>query len=229
MTVYSSNGEYNFSLDRTHEPEFGKISYPEQVIANEDGLYFVTDQTAHIKTYYADGRFKDEWKSDGSQQLKFDIELYGLAMDSEGNLLLGDRKNNRVIKHKQDGLYLGSIKVSRGPHRIAVTSQGTIVLADWGSAPQIVSNNTGQVIHTLSHPNLLGDPWDPWGVYCYEDIILIANRDPPNILCYSESGNYLGTILLPDIKHPRCIALTSDGRKLMVCDDSLVKIFSRNE
>ena len=197
-----------------------EISKPYQVTVNENGDYFVSDLTDNIKTYDADGRFKGQWISPGSH-----VKLMGLAIDSEKNVLVGNFMNNDINKHKQDGSYLGVIKVDTVPRLMAVTSQNTLVIADWRNPPQIVSNNTGEVLHTLKHPED-ESKWNPWGVYCQEDIILIVNYDTQNILCYSESGEYLGTIPISDIQ-PKSIALAANGRTLVVCENIAAKIYSR--
>ena len=146
-------------------------------------------------------------------------------MDSERNILVGNFMNNHINKHKQDGSYLGVIKVDTVPRLMAVTSQNTLVIADWRNPPQIINNNTGQVMHTLKHP-VDESQWNPWGVYCHEGIILIVNYDTQNILCYSESGKYLGTIPISDIQ-PKSIALTANGKTLLVCENLFSKdIFS---
>ena len=54
--------------------ESEEISKPYQVTVNENGVYFVSDLTNNIKTYDADGRFKGQWISPGSN-----VKLMGLA------------------------------------------------------------------------------------------------------------------------------------------------------
>ena len=174
--------------------------------------------------YEISGKFKGQWVSSCPQASSGSPCLYGLAIDYTGNLLVGDYQNNYINKHRQDGTPLGSIKVGIAPRYIAVTSQDTIVIATWDKPPQIVSN-TGQVMHTLMHP-VDESQWDPHGVYCHADIICVANVTTGNILCYSESGKYLGPIPIPPIYPTGGLVMTPDGKTLLVCEYNSVKVFT---
>ena len=224
IRIYSIGGEYKLSIDTTQgHLQSSQISYPWQVTVNSENIYFLTDLTKNIKMYEASGKFKGQWVSSCPQASSGSPSLRGLAMDTTGNLLVGDCTNNCINRHRQDGSYLGSIKVGIEPRHIAVTSQDAIVIATWYKPPQIVSN-TGQVMHTLKHP--VGESqWDPRGVYCHEDIIFVANLKTCNILCYTESGKYLGPIPIPPV-YPWGLAMTADCKTLVICEIRSVKVFT---
>ena len=222
IQIYSTDGEYKHSIDTTQgHPQ---LTHPWQVTVNSDNIYFLTDRTETIKMYEASGKFKGQWVSSCPQASSGSPRLYGLAMDTKGNLLVGDCENSCIDRHRQDGSYLGSIKVGIAPRYIAVTSQDAIVIATWFKPPQIVSNS-GQVMHTLKHP-VDESQWDPWGVCCYEDIIFVANVKTNNIVCYTESGKYLGPIPIPPVFPFGGLAMTADCKTLVVCDTFSVKVFT---
>ena len=95
---------------------------------------------------------------------------------------------------------------------IAVTSQDTIVVCAWDTPPKIVSS-TGLVMRTLKHPEK-ESRWDPQGVYCHEDIICVAKLQTGNILCYTESGKYLGSIPIPPVSPMGGLVMTPDGKTI---------------
>ena len=224
IRIYSIGGDYKLSMDTTQG--YLQSSRPLQVTVNCKNIYFLTDWTDSIKMYEANGKFKGQWVSSSPQVSSYSPALYGLAVDTRGNLLVGDRQNSYINRHRQDGSYLDSIEVGLQPTFIAVTSQDAIVIANWGKPPQIVSN-TGQVMHTLKHP-VDESQWYPRGVYCHENIIFVAIANPQtgNILCYTESGKYLGPIPIPPVRPWGGIAMTADCKTLMVCEGGSVKVFT---
>ena len=225
IQIYSIGGEYKLSIDTTQgHLQSSQISHPHQVTVNSDNIYFLTDLTANIKMYEASGKFKGQWVSSSPQASSGSPSLCGLAMNTAGNVLVGDCTNNCINRHRQDGSYLGSIKVGIEPTYIAATSQDTIVITNWFQPPQIVSN-TGQVMHTLKHP-VYESQWDPRGVYCHEDIIFVANLKTGNILCYTESFKYLGAIPIPPVYPWGGFAMTADCKTLLVCERNSVKMFT---
>ncbi|XP_072039079.1 uncharacterized protein [Amphiura filiformis] len=229
--VYTNNGEYKHSMDTLQglEPGMeGETSRPFQVTVNPQGTtYIITDSSNHVKCYDSQAHFTGQWVSSCPHASSGSPWLRGLAMDHEEHLLVGDCNSKHINRHRQDGSYLSSIKVGIEPTCIAVTSQGAIVVTEIFKPPQIVSS-TGQVMCTLKHP--VGESqWNPYGVYCHEDIILIANHTTRNILCYSESGKYLGDIPVSGFHSPKLptgVAMTADGKKLLVCTLRSVHVYS---
>ena len=218
MKIYSTNGDYKYSIDTTG----AQITDLSQVIVNSQNTIFVTDFHEHTKMYEINGKFKGLLISSYPQTYSFlHPGQTGLAIDCTGNLLVGDCKNNSINMHRQDGTFLGRIKVGIAPRYIAVTSQDTIFIACWFQPPQIVSK-TGQVMHILKHPVAVDEYiWYPHGVYCHEDVICVANES--SILCYNKSGKYLGPILIPPVFPWGGLAMTADSKTLLVCEDNSVK------
>ena len=218
--MYNGQCRLTFTLDTSlGQPN---KSYPCQVAINSKNEYMVTDMTDHVKIYDQKGQFKCQWVSSCPDAPTSPSSLHGLAMDSNLNVLVGDNKGYRIHKHGHDGTYLSSIEVGIQPRYIAVTSQDTIVVADWLQPPKIV-NPTGHVLYTLRHPDTQ-DKWSPAGVCCFKDTIMIANLRTYSILSYSESGKYRGRIPIPDV-WPHAMALSHNGLKLVVCEPDLVKVF----
>ena len=222
IRIYSIEGEHKRSINSYH----GLPSQPWQVVINSESEdnFFVTGSRAQIQMYELGGKSTGHWVSCCPQATSNSPNLFGLAIDHTGNVLVGECRHNYINKHRQDGSYLGSIKIGIEPRYIAVTSQDTMVIAGWGKAPQIVSN-TGQVLHTLKHP-VRESQWNPMGVYCHEDIIYVANLTTRNILCYKASGKYLGAISIPPVYPTGGLAMTPDYKTLLVCEGISVKVFS---
>jgi len=80
--------------------------------------------------------FANKWGSEGSGNGQFD-RCIGLAVDSSGNVYVGDR-NNRIQKFDSKGKFLtkwGTVGTGNGqfraPHHIAVDSSGNVYVADY--------------------------------------------------------------------------------------------------
>ena len=224
MRIYSIDGEHKCSIHTTQGLKSGEKSYPWQIIINSENNIFLTDWSEHIRMYEISGKFKGQWVSSCPEATSGSPCLHGLAIDHTGNLLVGDCKNNYINKHRQDGTLLGSIKVGIDPRYIAMTSQDTIVIATWHKPPEILSS-TGQVMHTLKHP-VDESQWYPQGVYCHAEIICVANWKTHNILCFTESGKYLGPIPIPSVSPRGGLVMTPDGKTLLVCESYSVKVFT---
>ncbi len=222
IQVYSSaTGQHQLSIEVTRR----SISCPCNVAVSSDGSYYVTDATSFIKVYDSSGVFKDKWVAVSPDNKPSDAEdtaLKGLAIDSKSQVLAGQCKRIRkyISIHKLDGSHVTSINVNVSPEYLAVTSQDTIIVSDhWNNVVQIV-DITGQLLHILKPPFL----WSPWGIYCYEDIILICNHLPPShgVHCFSSSGDYLRCI--DTSENPHCLAVWNS--KLYVTYGNRVEIYS---
>ena len=210
IQVFSNVGEYRF-----------RINVPprdlcKQIAVSADGnTYFMTKNNEFVQMYDNNCKFKCQWVSSCPNKAPFlESCLLGLAINNEGQVLVGDVISHHINVHKQDGSYITSIKVSIAPWYLAVTSQDTIVVAKYQESPQIVSN-TGQVLHILKHPKDDAQ-WGCFGAYCYRDTIFITNLYKSKaweLLCYTESGQYQGCLPIPDA---RCCAMIENGTKIVV-------------
>ncbi len=79
---------------------------PNDVITNDKGEIFIAEghgqnQNDRIVKFSKDGKFIQAWGTRGSGPLQFN-QPHALAMDSKGNLYVGDRSNNRVLVFDKD-------------------------------------------------------------------------------------------------------------------------------
>ena len=218
VQVYSGELVHKYSLKTTQGLKAGTWSHPKEVIVSSDGICYLTDTTQFVKQYdVATGVYKGRWAAVSPQHKPSDAEdtvLRGLTMDTKGQLLVGEVRKKYISEHKVDGVHVASIKVGIEPCSLAVTSQDEIILSNCADTVHIV-DNTGQLLHTVKRPSHV-QWWNPTGVTCYEDIICICNYVAKSIHCYSVSGDYLGDIPISIPGNPTCLAITPDGKQLMV-------------
>ncbi|XP_072051433.1 uncharacterized protein [Amphiura filiformis] len=226
IQVYNADGQHKHSIDTTQGLMSGTRSRPCNVTVNTEGNYVITDDTRFIKVYDPSGMYKDRRVAISPENKPSNTEytrLVGLTMDSKGQLLVGEVNQKYISRHRQDGSHITSIKVNIEPNFLAVTSQDTIIVCDFGFVVQIV-NSTGHMLHTLKPPSHV-TRWHPFGVCCYEDIIFICNiaLARNGVYCFSSTGEYLRSI---DTKanYPHCLAV--GNRKLYVTYEERGEIYS---
>ena len=217
VCVYEADGRYKFSLDTKQGLDPNSKSYPWNVAVNADGIWYVTDLGPYVKMYSPQGVYKNRWEAlspDGAKS----CSLYGLTIDANGNLLVGntnhllvgDMSNTFISRHRQDGSQIASIKVDIKPYYLAATSQDTIVVSDMRKI-QIV-DNTGQVLHILK-PNGKKIIM-PREVCVCDDIIYVCNQDKTEISCFSVSAEYIGSIAVKN--RPYCVTMVKEYSRLFV-------------
>ena len=118
----------------------GQFQWPVQLVCNEDGDLFVSDEATHrITRFKEDGEFVSKWGTEGSGPGEWKGPA-GIAFDPEGNLVVVDSQNHRVQRFTANGEYLGAFG-SYGsdpgqfdlPMGVHVDELGDIYVADWGN------------------------------------------------------------------------------------------------
>jgi sugar lactone lactonase YvrE len=84
------------------------------------------------------GKFIKEWGKLGTGPGEFD-QPHGLAMDSRGRLIVGDRNNNRIQIFDQDGKFLQDFRQFSRPSGVWVDKNDILYVAD--SESESVSQN----------------------------------------------------------------------------------------
>ncbi len=109
---------------------------PNAVLIAPDGSIFVAeghtrDYKGHprIIKFDANGKFIKQWGSAGAKPGQFGMP-HCLAMDSKGNLYVGDRDNNRIQVFTQDGKLLGILTQFGRPSGIAIDRNDVIYVTD---------------------------------------------------------------------------------------------------
>ncbi len=118
----------------------GQFQWPVQVVCNEDGDLFVSDEATHrITRFKEDGEFVGKWGTEGMGPGEFKGPA-GIAFDPDGNLVVVDSQNHRVQKFTAGGEYLGGFG-SYGsepgqfdlPMGVDVDELGYVYVVDWGN------------------------------------------------------------------------------------------------
>lgn len=109
---------------------------PNAVLVAPDGTIFVAQNhtnnykgTPRVMKFDANGKFIKQWGSSGTGPGEFGMP-HCLAMDSKGNLYVGDRDNNRIQIFTQDGKLLGQLTQFGRPSGIAIDSNDVIYVTD---------------------------------------------------------------------------------------------------
>jgi NHL repeat len=109
---------------------------PNAVLIAPDGSIFVAQ--GHTRDYKgqprvikfdANGKFVKQWGSAGPGPGQFGMP-HCLAMDSKGNLYVGDRDNNRIQVFTQDGKLLGQLTQFGRPSGISIDRNDVIYVTD---------------------------------------------------------------------------------------------------
>jgi len=109
---------------------------PNAVLVAPDGSIFVAE--GHVADYKGhpriikfdkNGKFIKQWGSSGTGPGQFGIP-HCLAMDSKGNLYIGDRDNNRIQVFTQDGKFLGQFTQFSRPSGIAIDRNDIMYVTD---------------------------------------------------------------------------------------------------
>jgi DNA-binding beta-propeller fold protein YncE len=118
----------------------GQFEWPVQVITDDEGDLFVSDEAVHrITRFQPDGEFVSKFGDEGGGPGELRGPA-GIAFDPEGNLVIVDSQNHRVQRFTADGEFLdgfgsqgcepGQFELPMGVH---VDELGNVYVADWGN------------------------------------------------------------------------------------------------
>ena len=144
IRVWSINDAEQLSGDLVQIGSYGtgdgQFQWPVQIVCNEDGDLFVSDEATHrITRFKEDGEFVAKWGDEGTAPGEFKGPA-GIAFDPDGNLVVVDSQNHRVQRFTAGGEYLGGFG-SYGsepgqfdlPMGVHVDELGDVYVADWGN------------------------------------------------------------------------------------------------
>jgi len=151
----------------------------------------VADSGNHrIQTFDSLGNFLSAFGSQGSGAGQFD-DPQGLAVDPQGNVIVADRGNDRLVFLSFDGQafsYLGSLSGwFEDPTGVAVDEAGWIYVADTGHDRIVRANPAGTSIDLITEPNdgYTGPFEAPRGVAVEPDgDIVIADTGNQRVVTY---------------------------------------------
>ena len=135
---FDTNGKLLRTLGKPGEPGSAPDHFtePNAVLIAPDGSIFVSQNHTNnykgqprVIKFDANGKFIKQWGSSGTGPGEFGMP-HCLAMDSKGNLYVGDRDNNRIQIFTQDGKFLGQLTQFGRPSGIAIDRNDVIYVTD---------------------------------------------------------------------------------------------------
>ncbi|XP_072014261.1 E3 ubiquitin-protein ligase TRIM71-like, partial [Amphiura filiformis] len=245
------------SFKADFKPTFCRRGHNAIVMLN--GHICTSDMTDNVKVFGHDGKelFKFYsvppittsigWSSVSSAERC----IAGLAVNSRGEILVGEIMGKFISKHQQNGDHIASFELPIEPMYIAVaeTASGAsmdheerIIVSSSKQHAVVIVNSSGKVCHTLARPSGVKQlNWEPTGV-CFsnhgEGTIFVSNNAQGEdvdltgflansgfaVYCYSGAGEYLNCVTT-QVVYPKGLALMEDEEKLLVADEEGVKIF----
>ena len=222
VILYEDQGRHKMSLHIKEGLKPDQQSHPCQVLVNSAGTYYVTNWTQFVRVYNSDGEYQHQFATmspEGKSSESEDAKLFGLTMDSNRHILVGEYKNKYISKHTEDGKHVESIKVKITPLFLEITHLDTTIISSGRiDRTVLMIDQKGRIMNTLKPP-FGATYWSPRGAHCCKDIIFIANHadgsSDVGIYCYSMSGEYLGYIN-SGITGPTGLVITDNGNKMIV-------------
>ena len=163
---------------------------------------------------------------------KLGNKLGGIAFDREGNILVADTTNNRVLVYSQAGDCLGDLSKDRGPFKIpqgiAVSEEGYIYVCDSGNHQISVHDENWQFENKFGALGV-GDECfkNPKDICIGNDgYLYIVDCANMRVCVYTPKGEF---VKLFRTKTPSRIAAAKCGHLLISslgCEDILVKTIS---
>jgi sugar lactone lactonase YvrE len=143
VVKFSPEGEVLLTLGKAGgalEPDY--FLQPCDVLVAPSGEFFVSlghgQAKPEVLKFSKDAKLIKRWGKLGTGPGEFD-QAHSLAMDSKGQLYVGDRNNNRIQIFDQDGNYIDEIHAWSRPSGIFIDKDDNLYVAD--SESESVSRN----------------------------------------------------------------------------------------
>ncbi len=187
----------------------GQFTSPRAVAVAPDGSVYVADTRGNrIEQFTADGQFVRAWGSlgkieDGTGQPGAFNEIWGLAVDKDGNVFASDTWNHRIQKFTADGQFVtmwgtfgltdAGLNAMWGPRGIAVDKDGNVYVADTGNKRVLVFDNNGQPLRSIGKAGVLdGELDEPTSMAIADDgRVFVADTWNQRVQVFSNDGSYL--------------------------------------
>ena len=226
VKIFDSDGNYRQALQ-------GNLHQPHDVAVSFDGTQYITDRTGLVHVFSPDGKYVKQFPAmspDGKASDTDGSQLWSLAIDNDGNLLVGNYTKNYISKHRPNGAHISSINIPMNPFFVAVTTTGRILITN--QIQMQIVDHTGKLLHTVNKPRDVKS-WRPCSACCSDDgVVYVSSCDTGaqgGIYSFTEEGEYLGCVTT-DVTLAEEIALV-DENKLVVaqCGGHPAKIFCHIE
>ena len=140
VQVFSRDGHYRYQFGLTEQDSFDPVS-----TVTHRGLFYVSDYKNNvIQVFEKKGDVTTRISTIGGQG-SADGQLshpWGLAIDSDHNIIVCDRGNHRIQKFTLDGRYVGkTCDKIENPNYVAVLNDGQLLVTTWSSGVWFVEEN----------------------------------------------------------------------------------------
>lgn len=188
----------------------GQFTSPRAAAVAPNGDVYVADTRGHrIEQFTADGKFLRAWGAHGTLEDNTAApgafnEIWGLAVDRQGNVFAADTWNHRIQKFTADGMFLtmwGSFGLAEagpsvmwGPRGLAVDDAGNVYVADTGNKRILVFDNNGNMLRVIGRVGSQdGELDEPTSVAVAKDgRVFVADTWNQRVQVFSNDGRYLG-------------------------------------
>lgn len=189
----------------------GQFNSPRAVAASPlDGSVYVADtRGSRIQQFDPNGKFIRAWGKLGKIEDNSALpgtfsEIWGIAVDKQGNVFASDTWNHRIQKFSADGKFISSwgtfgltdagLGVMWGPRGVAVDASGNVYVADTGNKRILVFDNEGKPIRSIGSSGVLqGQLDEPASVAVASDgRVFVADTWNQRVQAFSPEGAYLG-------------------------------------
>ena len=168
------------------------------------------------------------------------ISSYGIATDSNGNVLVCDSGNSRVQIFDFEGKFISEFGADgkgflSSPYGVTVNSKGNFLVSDYSGNKIQMFNSKGDSILTFGgYGTNIGQFYYPWGI-CVDsnDKIYVCEYANHRVQIFDSQGNFIMTFGSKgsgsgQFRNPRGIAINSKGN-IIVCDykNERIQIFNQ--
>lgn len=234
INKYDAQGVYQSVAGGFTSPDL-TLNQPWSVTVSQDGTVFITDTWNHkIVKLDKDLKKVKEWGSGGQTEAGGDpMRLFGpreITITPDGNLLVTDTGNNRIIEYTQEGEFVrqfgskgsGALQFNE-PVGIAVNDAGDMYIADYWNKRIVVLDKDLGAKRTIDVPS--------WGSQATSDRAYLALLDDGRLLAtdpasgqiitFGADGARLGAYDVPKegrITFARPIGIATDGISVVVAE-----------
>lgn len=124
------------------------FNLPTDVAVLRDGSFYVSDgyRNTRVVKFAADGSFAFEWGRKGDQPGQFNLP-HGIAVDTQGRVVVCDRENERLQVFDAKGGFLSEWKGADigKPYGVAASSGGHLFVID-GGRPSVNPGQRGKAV-----------------------------------------------------------------------------------
>ena len=148
VSVFREDGTFIGTIGRGNS----KIRCPWDVLIHSSGLIYLTDHNNHrIAVFSQEGELVRTFGSMGGGKGEFRYPT-GIATSPDGHhLYVSDRDNHRVQVFTLEGQFVREFDADqlKGPCGLAVASDGSVLVADYGNKRVAVFDKKGNLVHSF--------------------------------------------------------------------------------